>query len=197
MAHWDREVRSLLRPTEHLRLILVGTASLNHPRIRFPKTKEPPPVILAVVGHTSMNHAAESGRSMFYTSKTILCAELLAKSVLIYREPDRNTGSATVHGYLMLQHIFPIHGGFSLSISQLSVLPPAGPGISSISELPSTPDSPWPTVRSRTKLMSCPDSGFSVRLMEGENIFTIVTYDMDRLSSVALACRKLRDLACM
>jgi hypothetical protein len=47
------------------------------------------------------------------------------------------------------------------------------------------------------KLTIRPDTGFSVKLREGGNVFTIVTYDMERLSEVALACRGLRDLACM
>ncbi|KAH9171822.1 Endonuclease/exonuclease/phosphatase [Lactarius sanguifluus] len=158
MTHWVREVRSQLRPSEHLRLILVGTALLNNPpRTRVPKTQREPSVILAVVSRA----VEESG------------------SVFIYREPEHDIASVVVHGSLLLQHIFPIHEDFSLEISQHSALPPAGPGGSHISEHSSTPT----------------DSGFSVRLTEGGNIFTIVTYDMERLSSVALACRGLRDLA--
>ncbi|KAH8997936.1 DNase I-like protein [Lactarius akahatsu] len=162
MAHWVREVRSQLRPSEHLRLILVGTVLLNNlPRIRVPKTQREPSVILAVVGHhMSVGRAVEESGSVF-----------------IYREPEHEIASVVVHGSLLLQHIFPIHEDFSLEISQHSA--PAGPGSSPISELSSTPT----------------DSGFSVRLTEGGNIFTIVTYDMERLSSVALACRGLRDLA--
>lgn len=162
MAHWVREVRSQLRPSEHLRLILVGTALLNNlPRTRVPKTQRELSVILAVVGHhMSVGRAVEESGSVF-----------------IYREPEHETASVVVHGPLLLQHIFPIHEDFSLEISQHSA--PAGPGGSPISELSSTPT----------------DSGFSVRLTEGGNIFTIVTYDMERLSSVALACRGLRDLA--
>ncbi|KAI9459235.1 DNase I-like protein [Lactarius psammicola] len=159
MAHWEREVRSLLRPSEHLHPILVGTALLdNLPRTGDPKTWRGPSVILAVVGHTSVDRAVEESGSVF-----------------IYREPEHNTASAVVQGSLTLQYIFPIHGGFSLEISQLSALPPAGPDVSPISEPPSTPT----------------DTGFSVRLTAGGKIFTIVTYDMERLSSVALACRGL------
>jgi hypothetical protein len=47
------------------------------------------------------------------------------------------------------------------------------------------------------KLTIRPETGFSVKLTEGGNIFTIVTYDMERLSEVTLACRGLRDLVCM
>ncbi|KAH9020037.1 hypothetical protein EDB85DRAFT_541721 [Lactarius pseudohatsudake] len=90
-------------------------------------------------------------------------------SVFIYREPEHETASVVVHGSLLLQHIFPIHEDFSLEISQHSA--PAGSGGSPISELSSTPT----------------DSGFSVRLTEGGNIFTIVTYDMERLSSVSIS----------
>lgn len=74
MAHWEREVRSLLRPSEHLRLILVGTALLNNlPRTRIPKTREPF-VILAVVGNLPVGREVEeSGRSIFYTSVPVLC----------------------------------------------------------------------------------------------------------------------------
>jgi hypothetical protein len=39
------------------------------------------------------------------------------------------------------------------------------------------------------------ESGFAIQVCEGEDTFTIVVYDMDHLSSVALACRTLRDLA--
>ncbi len=143
MAHWEREVRSLLRPSEHLHPILVGTALLNNlPRTRVPKTREPS-VILAVVGHISVDRVEESGRSMFRTSVPLFCTELLVKSVFIYREPEHNTASAVVHGSLLtLQHIFPIHGGFSLEISQFSAPPPAGPDVSPVSELPSTPTGP-------------------------------------------------------
>lgn len=79
MAHWGRDVRSLLRPSEHLLLVLEGS-SLPHAsgRAESEDSKAPPPisseeanmgsseeprVILAVVGH--MNQAKEeSGRSM-------------------------------------------------------------------------------------------------------------------------------------
>ncbi|KAH9077846.1 hypothetical protein EDB83DRAFT_1525620 [Lactarius deliciosus] len=168
MAHWVREVRSQLRPSEHLRLILVGTALLNNsPRTRVPKAhwQREPSVILAVVGrHMPVGRAVEESGSVF-----------------IYREPEHDTASVVVHSSLLLQHIFPIHEDFSLEISQHSALLPAGPGGSPISELSSTPT----------------DTGFSIRLTEGGNIFTIVTYDMERLSSVALACRGLRDSARM
>jgi hypothetical protein len=74
MAHWEREVRSLLRPSEHLRLILVGTTLLNNlPRTRVSETREPS-VILAVVGNLPVGlEVEESGRSIFYTSVPILC----------------------------------------------------------------------------------------------------------------------------
>jgi hypothetical protein len=41
------------------------------------------------------------------------------------------------------------------------------------------------------------DTRFCVQLAEGKTTYTIVTDDMERLSSVASACRRLRDLACM
>ncbi|KAH9000715.1 DNase I-like protein [Lactarius hatsudake] len=122
MAHWMREVRSQLRPSEHLRLILVGTALLNNlPRTRVPKTQREASVILAVVGHhMSIGRAVEESGSVF-----------------IYREPNHETASVVVHASLLLQHIFPIHEDFSLEISQHSA--PAGPDGSPISELSSTP----------------------------------------------------------
>lgn len=80
MAHLEREVRSLLRPSEHLHFILVGTALLNDlPRTRVPKTGEPS-VVLAVVGHVPVGRdVEESGRYMFSTFVQLFCAELLVK----------------------------------------------------------------------------------------------------------------------
>ena len=95
MAHWERGVRLLLRPSEHLLLILEGS-SLRHDRRRSPPPKAPTPassgnaslapsglsagegsrVILAIVGHK--DHAAgESGRSMLHTLSLPLRAKLL------------------------------------------------------------------------------------------------------------------------
>lgn len=45
--------------------------------------------------------------------------------------------------------------------------------------------------------MAYPESGFSIQLCEGEDTFTMTTYHMERLSAFTLACRRLRDLACM
>jgi hypothetical protein len=44
--------------------------------------------------------------------------------------------------------------------------------------------------------MVYPESGFAIQLCKGEDTLTIATYDMDRLRSVASACRRLRDIAC-
>jgi hypothetical protein len=80
MVHWEREVRSLLRPSEHLHLIIVGTA-LNLPRTRVPNSREPP-AILAVVGHmpaASDRAVEDSGRSMPHTPVIIFCAEPIVK----------------------------------------------------------------------------------------------------------------------
>jgi len=110
MAHWEREVRSLLRPSGHLHLVLVGTALHNTlPRTRVSEIREPS-VILAVVGNMPDGREVEESGSVF-----------------IYRELERNTASAvdSVHGSLLtLRHIFPIHGDFFLEISQLSALLP-------------------------------------------------------------------------
>ena len=80
MVHWEREVRSLLRPSGHLHLLLVGTAlPTNLGRAHIPHTREPS-VILAVVGHMPIGRAVEdSGRSMLYIYILMLCAELVVK----------------------------------------------------------------------------------------------------------------------
>ena len=82
MVHWERQVRSLLRPSEHLNLVLVGTALLDN----LPRTCGPKSVILAVVGNMPAGlEVEESGRSIFYTSVPLFCAELLVK-VCLYTE---------------------------------------------------------------------------------------------------------------
>lgn len=45
--------------------------------------------------------------------------------------------------------------------------------------------------------MAYPDTRVCVQLTEGKTTYTIVTDDLERLSSVASTCRRLRDLACM
>lgn len=86
MVHWEREVRSLLRPSGHLHLLLVGTAlPYNLARADVPHTRGPS-VILAVVGHMPVGRAVEdSGRSMLYIYVLIFCAELVMK-VCLYTE---------------------------------------------------------------------------------------------------------------
>jgi hypothetical protein len=84
-AHWERDVRSLLRPSESLLLILDGS-SLRHDRLgrRSPRPEAPPStflddtslaslgpsegsrVILAVVGHDGLA-MGESGRLILDT----------------------------------------------------------------------------------------------------------------------------------
>jgi hypothetical protein len=68
MVHWRHEVRSLLRPSEHLHLLLVGTAFPNNlPRTHAPNNTLGPSVFLAVVGHMPVGRAVEdSGRSMHF-----------------------------------------------------------------------------------------------------------------------------------
>jgi hypothetical protein len=79
MAHWERDVRSLLRPSEHLLLVLEGS-SPPHGWAESENSKAPPPissdkaslgsssdgsrVVLAVVGHIMNQAMEESGRSM-------------------------------------------------------------------------------------------------------------------------------------
>ena len=87
--HWGREVRSLLRPSEHLHLILVGTA-LILPRTRVPNSREPS-AILAVVGHmpvASDRAVEDSGRSMPHTPVLIFCAELVVKACSYSENPS-------------------------------------------------------------------------------------------------------------
>ena len=80
MVHWEREVRSLLRPSGHLHLLLVGTALPNNlATAHIPHTRGPS-VILAVVGHMPVGRAVEdSGRSMLYIYVLIFRAELVVK----------------------------------------------------------------------------------------------------------------------
>src|SRR5260370_39876381 len=47
------------------------------------------------------------------------------------------------------------------------------------------------------KFMAYPDTRLCVQLTEGKTIYTIITDDLERLSSVASTCRRLRDSACM
>ena len=89
MVHWEREVRSLLRPSEHLHLILVG-AALILPRTRVPNSREPS-AILAVVGHmpvASDRAVEDSGRSMPHTPVLIFCAEPLVKVCSYIENPS-------------------------------------------------------------------------------------------------------------
>ncbi|KAI0305104.1 Endonuclease/exonuclease/phosphatase [Multifurca ochricompacta] len=80
---------------------------------------------------------------------------------------------------LALEHTFPIHGNFSLEISQLA-------------EPLYVPLDVPPLFKPST---SVPETRFYIKLSEGKNTFAMTTFDMERLSSVALACRRLRDLA--
>ena len=64
--HWKHKVRSMLRPSEHLHLVLDGTAFPNNLRkTHVPNNTLEPSVLLAVVGHMPVGRAVEdSGRSM-------------------------------------------------------------------------------------------------------------------------------------
>jgi hypothetical protein len=97
MVHWERDVRSLLRPSEHLLLILEG-AFLRHglkgdseassPNFvgdaSLGSSSEEPPVILAIVVH--VDHAiGESGRLIINAFAPPSCAKHLPKCVPLHR----------------------------------------------------------------------------------------------------------------
>ncbi|KAI0258569.1 Endonuclease/exonuclease/phosphatase [Gloeopeniophorella convolvens] len=169
MSHWQHDVRSLLRPSEHVHLILEGTSSpekdlsqaatqASLSEINLASSEEWG-VVLAVVGHVEQA-SGETG------------------SVFIYK--DETASSMTTHrSSLTLQHAFPIHGDFSLSISQLA------PSSTDETDEPSTPKSP--TVSA--------ENGFSIEVSESNRSFTFTTHDKEHLSSAVLACRRLRDLS--
>jgi hypothetical protein len=135
MGHWKHNVRSLLRPSEHLLLILKG----SFPRHGLERDSEVSPptfvsdtspgsfsedtrVILAIVVH--VDHAiGESGRLIISASLHFPVLNTF-RSVFLYTEVD--SASETSHVYpLALEHTFAIHGEFSLDISQLASPTPA------------------------------------------------------------------------
>ncbi|KAI0061131.1 DNase I-like protein [Artomyces pyxidatus] len=164
----DRVLRSLLRPSEFVRVILEGR-SVPRREEADSEAKEADAtldekavvdqgeydVLLAVVGHLD-KVTGESG------------------SVFIYREEDPSSSGRRT---LILQHIFPIHKDFSLGISQLDPQNDTADG--------DVPRSPTTTL---------PDPGFSMELSDGKSVpFTLVTYDKEHLSTALLACRNLRE----
>src|SRR5260370_30781764 len=97
MAHWERAVRSLLRPCEHLLLVLEGSplprglksdseASLPNSfgDTSLGSSSQETRVILAVVAH--VNHAVgESGRLIPDISVLSFCAKHPSKCVPLHR----------------------------------------------------------------------------------------------------------------
>ncbi|KAI0292853.1 hypothetical protein BC826DRAFT_1105265 [Russula brevipes] len=125
MVHWEHDVRSLLRPSEYLLLVLEGSHLRHHDLERDSKAPSPTSfndadmessyeesrVILAIVGHMS-RATGESGSVFLYT-------ENKAASRVASDLP------------LVLQHTFAVHAEFSLEISQFatssSAHTPGGP----------------------------------------------------------------------
>ncbi|KAF8491842.1 DNase I-like protein, partial [Russula emetica] len=173
MVHWERDVRSLLRPSEHLLLILEG-AFLRHGLKGDSEASSP-----TFVGDASLGSSSEEPRVILAIVVHVDHAIGESGSVFLYTEVD--SASEAFHGYpLVLQHTFAIHAEFSLDISQLASPPPAHVP----DESPETMPPPSPA-----------DTRFCVQLTEGKTMYTMVTDDLERLSSVASTCRRLRDLA--
>lgn len=115
MGHWKRNVRSLLRPSEHLILLLKGFFLRNGSKSdseASPATavgdtslgsiSEDIRVILAVVGHVD-RAVGESGRLMINAFTSPCCAEHLLKCVPLHR------GRLTVRGLRWLPSRSPTY----------------------------------------------------------------------------------------
>lgn len=173
MVHWKRNVRSLLRPSEDLLLIFEGSF-LRHGLKSDSEASSP-----TFDGNTSLESSNEETRVILAVVVHVDHATGESGSVFLYTGVD--SASEAFHGYpLVLQHTFAIHTEFSLDISQLASPPPAHV----LGGSPETIPPPSPA-----------DTRFCVQLTEGKTTYTIVTDDLENLSSIASTCRRLRDLA--
>lgn len=91
MVHWERNVRSLLRPSEHLLLTLEGSYLRHHGRESDSdaslESSEESHVILAIVVHVNQV-TEESGRSIINTFALSSCADHPPKCVPLHRGQD-------------------------------------------------------------------------------------------------------------
>ncbi|KAI0049485.1 DNase I-like protein [Auriscalpium vulgare] len=163
----QNDVRLLLRPSEFVRVVLEGTAARAEPDLQVETPKGNP------------EQYSWSGRE--YSAVLAIVGHLdnatgEAGAAFIYQV---ETSPLSSQPLLALQRVLPIQGDFSIGVSQVN--PPVFmSGETDVSSVTSQPTDP----------------GFSLELSDGSSEpITLVTHDKEHLSSVLLACRRLRDLA--